>query len=103
MEEIEHIKKIEEEVANHVQKAKVKAEKKIGDARLLREKVLAEKTAEANAHIEKQLKKVKEDAEKEASETLKGIDSEKRRIDSNASKNLPAAVELIVNELRNIN
>jgi len=69
----------------------------------LREKTIAEKTAEANAHIEKQLKKAREDAEKEASEILKGIDSEKKRIESAASKNLPAAVELILNELRNIN
>ena len=102
MEEIEHIKKIEDEVASHVEKARTKAEKKVSDAYMLREKTVQEKKTEANILIEKQIKKVTEDAEKEAVVVRKGIDSETGKIESEAGKNMTAAVELIVTEFKNI-
>ena len=102
MDELEHIKKIEDEVAVHVDKAKAKVEKNISAIRATREKSIKDKVDEANAQVDKELKKVKEQAEKEVADISKSTGVDLRKIDQEAVRNVDAAVELVLKEFRNI-
>jgi vacuolar-type H+-ATPase subunit H len=102
MDELEYIKKVEEEVADQVEKARSKAEKKINDSKPLREKMIMEKTAEANMQMDKQAKKVTEDAQKEVENIRKSTDGVVGKIEEEAGRNLEAGVEIILKEFRSI-
>ncbi len=96
---ITRIKEAEENAAAIIKEAKYQAQKIIIDAKLDSKEMLLGAEADANARAHLILQESKTTVEADLEQVSKNTQKEKRQLEEKANKNLPKAINLIVDNL----
>lgn len=99
MEQLEHVKKVEAEVAAEVEKARQKSEKELGEFKEECNRKYSLKVSETMEKTSEELDEAKADAEREASLIVEEAFREAGRVQNPAGGNFDAAVEFIIKKL----
>lgn len=102
MDELEYIKKVEDDVIVEIEKARIDAEKRFNKAKSMREAKIQEMIEKANREMNMEIENAKKKAEKEADEILNSIALELNEIEKKGSKNLDNAVRITIDEFLKI-
>ncbi len=96
MKELDHIRKVENEISVKVERARNESEKKLAKMRRDRSMLIEEKVNVVRTELEKEKEKCRHDSEKEASLMLDGAEREVSEIEKAAKKNFDSAVKTVL-------